>query len=79
MTGAQLDHLVRMVNQIAANLQAAGDTNVVAEQTASHLRRFWSPAMRRRLADYACQDGADLTPAALQAARSLALGEGEAR
>lgn len=36
-------HLVKMVNQIAANVP---NRDEVAEQIAAHLRSFWTPQMR---------------------------------
>ncbi len=37
-------HLVKMVNQIAANVP---NRHEVAEQVAVHLRTFWTPEMQR--------------------------------
>ncbi|MBU6252732.1 MAG: formate dehydrogenase subunit delta [Alphaproteobacteria bacterium] len=41
---ATIDNLVRMANQIAANLQHEAD---VAQAVADHIRLFWDPRMRR--------------------------------
>ena len=47
----QLDHLVKMANQIALNL-GAGHDDAAATRTAQHISRFWTPAMRRQLIEY---------------------------
>lgn len=43
------DKLLRMAEQIAVNVTASRDVNVIAERTADHLRRFWDPRMRTQL------------------------------
>ena len=69
----QLHHLIRMANQIAANVAPGQDENAAAEATASHIRRFWSPLMRRRIVEYAdTDDNALLEPVALAAVRRCA-------
>ena len=47
--------LVRMANQIAANLNYGGDETEVAKRVADHFRRFWDPLMRKELFEYASQ------------------------
>ncbi len=39
------DHLIRMANQIAANLAARGN-DVAIGATAEHIAKFWDPRMR---------------------------------
>jgi formate dehydrogenase subunit delta len=62
--------LVRMLNQIAANVAHHPHDQAVAE-IAAHLRASWAPAMRAEL--YACLDGGGpgLTPLAAAAADRL--------
>jgi formate dehydrogenase subunit delta len=62
--------LVRMVNQIAANVAHHPRDQAVAEIVA-HLRSTWSPAMRAELVAYLRGGGADLTALAAGAAESL--------
>jgi formate dehydrogenase subunit delta len=38
-------HLIKMANQIAANLAAQGEAEAVA-QTAQHIRLYWDPRMK---------------------------------
>ena len=52
MASQQLKQLIKMADQIAANLAAGVDANTAAARTADHLRRFWTPAMRNQLLDY---------------------------
>lgn len=52
MAGQELKQLIKMAQQIAANLAAGVDANTAAARTADHLRRFWTPAMRNQLLDY---------------------------
>ena len=44
------DSLVKMANQIAANVP---DQSMAVDQTVTHLRSFWSPAMIDILARHA--------------------------
>ena len=63
MTGKQVEHLVRMANQIAINLGAGRDVDATGRLTAEHLRKFWTRDMRAQLAVYARQSGDHLLPA----------------
>jgi formate dehydrogenase subunit delta len=40
-----LEHLIRMANQIAANLAAQGEAQAIA-QTAQHIQLYWDPRMK---------------------------------
>jgi formate dehydrogenase subunit delta len=71
-TSRQIDHLVKMANQIALNLAAWGDEETVAQKTAEHIEKFWTPAMRRELLAYQRAGGAELAPAVR---RALAVGQ----
>ena len=44
----QLDSIIRMANQIASNIPAAGAPEI---EVAHHMTQFWTPIMRQRLAD----------------------------
>ncbi len=67
MTGKQIEHLVRMANQIAINLGAGGDLDETARRTAEHLRKFWTRDMRTQLARYGRESGDELAPAVRRA------------
>lgn len=71
MTGQQINHLVKMANQIVLNLSAAGDDEEVARQACEHMRKCWSPLMKREMADYLNQQGEGLSPVAYRAVAQL--------
>ena len=60
------DNLIKMANQIAANLGYQG-----AEKIADHIRRFSSPAMREQLEILAKDAEQPLTAEAREAARLI--------
>jgi hypothetical protein len=62
--------LVRMINQIAANVAHHPHDRAVAEVVA-HLRATWAPAMRAGLDAYVGRGGSDLSPLAADAAELL--------
>jgi formate dehydrogenase subunit delta len=59
--------LVRMANQIADFFKVHPEEEAVAG-TADHIRRFWDPRMRAKLADHLAAGGEGLTPIARKAA-----------
>jgi len=59
---SQAAHLVKMANQIALNLAAAGSDEEAIELTARHIRQFWTPVMTRKLLDYAASGGEGCSP-----------------
>ena len=73
MPNPSIKHLVRMANQIAANAPAISDAER-AELTATHLRRFWPPALQRRLLNMADTGAPELSPVASEAIARLRRG-----
>ncbi len=63
----QIEHLIKMANQVAQNLGANSDSANASECTAEHLRKFWTPAMREVLAAYCRAGGEGVSPVVLQA------------
>ena len=63
MSNDGLETLVRMVNQIAANV-AHHSPEEAAELVATHLRAFWAPPMRADILAYLDGGGAALDPVA---------------
>ena len=57
----QIEHLIKMANQIAVNLGAGYDDTEAQERIRSHFSRFWTPQMRRQLTDY-WREGGELAP-----------------
>jgi formate dehydrogenase subunit delta len=64
----ELQHLVKMANQIAENFSFHADAN---ERVADHIQRFWAPPMQQQLVQHAGQPGSDLRPEVLAALESL--------
>jgi len=67
MSGATAASLIRMANQIAANLAAQGEDAAVRE-TAEHIARYWEPRMRSAILT---ADLAELSPIARAAVARL--------
>ena len=65
------DKLVRMANQIGQFFQSQPHDAAVAG-IVDHLRSFWTPKMRRQIADHAAAGGAGLDLLTLEAVRRLA-------
>ena len=65
----EIEHLVKMANQIADNFSFHGDAE---ERTADHLRRFWAPSMIQQLAEYSSGGGSGLQPVLQRALQQLA-------
>lgn len=51
----QLNSLIRMANQIAANNNHKGDQDEVAAIVANHLKKFWARPMKQQIIAY-CQE-----------------------
>ena len=60
-------HLVKMANQIAANIPARTE---IPEQIAAHIRSFWTPAMRADL-EFLAHQQPDLFESDVQTAATL--------
>lgn len=63
--------LVRMANQIAANLDYGPDKTKSVAGVADHLRRFWSPLMLDEITQYMATGDAELSAIAEQALAQL--------
>jgi formate dehydrogenase subunit delta len=68
LSNTEIQHLVSMANDIAANLSFLDDADV---RIADHINRFWAPRMRKLLLDYATNDGQGLSAELLAALRSV--------
>lgn len=62
MSLSKLDNLIRMANQIRANMDQAHNDELTAEVVADHLTRFWSRPMKDMIIDYNNNDGERLDP-----------------
>ena len=68
-----VEKLVKMANQIAANSDYGPDKDKIAAVVADHLTRFWTPAMRKAIIDGHQKKLIDLTPMAAKAVEKLAM------
>ena len=68
-----VDKLVRMANQIAANSDYGSDKDKIAAVIADHLTRFWTPAMRAAIITGHSKKLLDLTPTAARAVDKLVM------
>jgi formate dehydrogenase subunit delta len=59
-----------MANQIS-DFFAAYPHDTAVKETATHIRNFWDPRMRKELFDHLAAGGEGLKPIALEAGRSL--------
>ncbi|WP_444678704.1 formate dehydrogenase subunit delta [Halomonas sp. E19] len=65
-------HLVRMANQIAANLSGGRDEEEAVASICNHLEKFWARPMKRRLIASLAEENTQLEPLARRAAQRLA-------
>ena len=71
MSVTELEHLIKMINQIADNVTTSESDEIRAQNVAAHVQRFWAPSMRNTLKAYADSDGEKLQPIALMAVTCL--------
>jgi formate dehydrogenase subunit delta len=71
MSSAELDQLIKMINQIADNI-AIGDSEIItAPKVADHIMRFWARPMKEKIIAYATNDGEQLNAVAKIAVAQL--------
>ncbi len=71
MSDSKLQRLVKMTNQIALNMAANGSDEIVADQVAQHLEKFWSPPMKTLIIKQSSMADIGLTPIAKLAIEDL--------
>jgi formate dehydrogenase subunit delta len=67
-----VEHLVRMVNEIGAFYASEGSHEQAARSIETHLKRFWDPRMRAQIVAHYAAGGEGLDPAAREAVAMLA-------
>ena len=67
---SESETLVRMANQIADFFRAQPDEDALAG-TADHIRRFWDPRMRAKMAEHLAAGGEGLSPLARAAVEKV--------
>jgi len=68
MASSEIQHLVSMTNDIAANLASYDDCS---KRVADHIKRFWTPRMRSLLLDFVAAGGDGLSEGSLDAVQYL--------
>lgn len=71
MSESKIERLVNMINQIALNMSANGDDQMVADQVAQHLEKFWSPPMKNLITEQPSNADLGLSPIAKLAVKNL--------
>ena len=71
MSESKIERLANMINQIALNMSANGDDQMVADQVAQHLEKFWSPPMKNLITEQPSNADFGLTPIAQMAIQNL--------
>jgi formate dehydrogenase subunit delta len=68
-----IDHLIKMANEITAFWEGEAGTDKAASEVAAHLKRYWEPRMRAQMISYFEQrQGAGLNDIAKQAVGIMA-------
>jgi len=73
-----VDHLVKMANEIAAFFAGASPPEQAPRDIATHLKRYWEPRMRQAMLSHFARGGAGLTDPARSAVAILAAEAGGA-
>lgn len=72
MSEHEIDRLVRMANDIAANIAPGKDTEAAELVVMQHLNKFWPPSLREKIVQNLDARIATLHPVAAGAVRRLA-------
>jgi len=67
-----IDHMVKMANEISAFYEAESSKEQAPRDVASHLKRFWEPRMRREMIAHYQRGAGGLTDLARAAVGLLA-------
>jgi formate dehydrogenase subunit delta len=70
MSHSSAEKLVKMANQIGQFFSAQRHSDAAAS-TATHLKKFWDPRMRRKIIEHVEHGGAGLDPVPLAAVKTL--------
>ena len=66
-----IDKLMKMAEQITANMSYTDDEKVVAAKVADHLNRFWDPRMKAAIREYAEEHATEFSPPLRSAVKQL--------
>ncbi|WP_101759375.1 formate dehydrogenase subunit delta [Oceanicoccus sp. KOV_DT_Chl] len=71
MSATELDHLIKMANQIADNIAIGEEQSVAAGKVADHIQRFWARPMKQQLFEHCRANASGLNACAAAAIASL--------
>ena len=71
MAGTELQHLIKMMNQISDNMALTENDEQAAAKVADHIERFWARSMKEKIISYARSDGEMLKEMSMEAIRLL--------
>lgn len=71
MADQELNHLIKMANQIVAHCAPGESAAVTAAHAANHMTRFWAPSMKRQIKDYLFKGGDLLSDVTKDAVKQL--------
>jgi len=71
MSSTELEHLIKMINQIADNITSEEGDDARACDVAAHVKKFWAPSMIKTITEHADVDPKEFQPVALAATRIL--------
>jgi len=72
MSSHELEHALKMLEQITANFAWDEDAERAAAAVAAHIKRFWTPDMRRMVVQALAGGEVELSPRAARSVRLLA-------
>ncbi|NKB32300.1 MAG: formate dehydrogenase [Pseudomonadales bacterium] len=72
MNDTELNHLIKMANQISDNVSHKDSPEVAAQRIANHMTRFWAPSMKDKIIQYAENGGSELKELTRLAVEQLA-------
>lgn len=68
-----IEHLVKMVNQIERFFRGEPDRETAIAGIAGHLQRYWEPRMRREIVAHLKAGGGDLGELAREAVQRISI------
>ncbi|WP_281560838.1 formate dehydrogenase subunit delta [Thalassomonas sp. RHCl1] len=72
MPSAKVNNLIKMVNQIAANICFQSTEQEAVLKIVNHLQLFWAKSMKQDIIEYYQQGGEELSELSAQAVARLA-------
>ncbi len=78
MPDVEVEHLIKMINQIADNIAIGESDEMTVDKLVAHIKRFWARSMIQKIVEYAESDGEELQAVSKQAVAQLAAAERDA-